>query len=139
MRRLGRFAGLPPAQRRLLLLAALLLPLTYVALRIVPFASLLSVAQRLVRPLRNAALPPDRVVWAVLAAGRRVPGGRHCLTHALVTHILLRRYGYDSQLRIGLMPIPGHTFRAHAWVERDGLVLTGGAPRSAFTPLRANF
>ena len=64
-------------------------------------------------------MPVPRLVWAVIAASRRVPGAT-CLTQSLALHCLLTRAGHHSQLRIGVMKNHEDHFRAHAWVEYNG-------------------
>ena len=43
-----------------------------------------------------------------------------CLQRSAATACLLRRYGVSAQMMIGAQQMP---FRAHAWVEVDGLVV----------------
>lgn len=43
-----------------------------------------------------------------------------CLQRSAATTCLLRRFGVNAQLVLGAQQIP---FRAHAWVEVDGLVV----------------
>jgi transglutaminase superfamily protein len=76
------------------------------------------------------------VVWAVRRVSRAVPGAT-CLTQALAAQVLLSRRGYASRLRIGVAHAPGDGLRAHAWLESDGLIVLGGAPVEAYTPLSA--
>ena len=106
----------------------MLLAAVRLGLWIAPFASLRCWTARLGRPRDNspvaAPLPAERIVWAVSAAGRRVPGGQNCLAKALTTQTLLTRYGHSARLRIGVAHTTQQRFHAHAWVEtRDGLVL----------------
>jgi hypothetical protein len=44
----------------------------------------------------------------------------HCLQRSAATTCLLRHYGINAQMTIGVQQIP---FRAHAWVEVDGQVV----------------
>ena len=80
-------------------------------------------------PQRPSAIPKDRLraAWAARAVGRRFLPERPCLTQALVLQYLLLRQGDTSaQLHIGVAKSDG-SLRAHAWVERKGTVLIGGA------------
>ena len=95
--------------------------------------------KRVTRGLRRTAdglphwSPPTstyrrRAVWAARVAGRRLLPEGPCLTQALVLQYLLRRRGDESsQLHIGVAKQDDEGLRAHAWVERDGRVLIGGA------------
>lgn len=133
---LRRLAALPAADRRLLLAAALLLPLVRLGLRALPFGSLWRMTNRLARlPFVGRAPPDQRVAWAVSAAGRRVPGGRHCLAQALTAYVLLGRHGPAARVRLGVSRDGPRGFGAHAWVEREGRVLVGGPDISHFAPL----
>lgn len=87
-------------------------------------------ASRVVRSL-VAVLPPyaavgdpDRIAWAVRCADVHLPGTGTCLTKATVGEALLAASGHQATVRLGVAK-PDATFRAHAWVERDGRVLIG--------------
>lgn len=54
-----------------------------------------------------------------------MPGGRNCLARALAAELMLGRYGYSSQLKIGVAKTPSGEFEAHAWLESEGRVLIG--------------
>ncbi|WP_212003035.1 lasso peptide biosynthesis B2 protein [Chitinophaga sp. HK235] len=45
-----------------------------------------------------------------------------CLSQSLVMRCLLSRKGISSELRIGVHQLNG-TFDAHAWLEKDGMLL----------------
>lgn len=60
---------------------------------------------------------------AVRAASRWVPKAT-CLTKAVALHILLRRAGLQSKIRLGVAKDGGH-FEAHAWVEHQEKVVIG--------------
>jgi hypothetical protein len=65
-----------------------------------------------------------KIVWAVEAAARRVPKAT-CLTQALATQIMLGRRGHQTTLQLGVKKDPNGRFDAHAWIERNGLILIG--------------
>ena len=65
-------------------------------------------------------------LWAVRAVAKRLLRDRPCLTQALVARRLLRRYGFETTLRIGAARGEGGAFEAHAWLERGGTVVIGG-------------
>jgi hypothetical protein len=115
--------------------------LTRAALRVLPLPRVL----RLVRHCFRAAspLPPARqasagqAIWAALAAGRWSPLGTTCLTTALVAQALLQRHGCQAKLRIGVRRDLSGAFTAHAWLEREGIVIVGGPAEmvAAYAPL----
>lgn len=121
------------ADERALALRALLLVTTIrVALWIMPFKKL----RQLTGDWKNVPLavsrdmPVSRLVWAVGAASRRVPGAT-CLTQSLALHCLLTRAGHHSLLRIGANKDQAGKFQAHAWVEYEGEPLLSSADEVA--------
>lgn len=70
----------------------------------------------------------ERAAWAAGAVGRRLLPDRPCLTQAIVLqYVLLRRGDDDAKLRLGVTRGDDATLQAHAWIERDGEILIGGA------------
>jgi hypothetical protein len=113
------------ASRRLLLRAALRLLATIAALIGLSSTSahrwaLSKASLPLTR--RTPVYPPERIAWAVSAAGRRLLGSS-CLAEAITTCWLLRTQGTNAVLRIGVATEP--LFKAHAWVECDGKIVIG--------------
>lgn len=102
----------------------------WVALRVVPFARLVDWtrldAERLPRP-SNHDLVVRRIVWAVEAVAPRLLPARPCLPQALAARALLARRGVATTFHIGVAATPAAGLQAHAWLERDGQVLVGGA------------
>jgi hypothetical protein len=86
-----------------------------------------------VAALRSAPAPPRntqvrdstraglRLGRAMARTLRPIPFDSRCLMRSLVLTRLLARRGIDSSLVIAVQSEP--TFRAHAWVERDGVPL----------------
>jgi hypothetical protein len=134
MRTLARLAALAPAERRLALAAALLVAGARLALVLLPYRTVRRLAARLARPRARPPLPASRVAWAVAAAGRRVPGGANCLAQALAAHVLLRRHGHPSRVRLGVARTPRRGLEAHAWVELEGAALVGGNAAARYAP-----
>jgi hypothetical protein len=89
---------------------------------ILPVRSLLGLLER--RPVLLSAgvvehrPAREKIAWAVGAAARRVPGA-NCLVRSITAHGLLARYGYDSEICVGVST-NGNAFEAHAWVEVEG-------------------
>jgi hypothetical protein len=129
-------ARLPRFRELLVLLrAAILVSAVRLALWVVSFKKLRCVVNSLTRvrfrpPNRYSA---DQLSWAVRSASRYVPRAT-CLTQALVLHILLRREGLQSTIRIGVRKDAGH-FEAHAWVESQDRIVIGDRGSEQYTPM----
>jgi hypothetical protein len=79
------------------------------------------------------AASADRVVWAVDAVARRLPGCS-CLVSALALQRLLSRRGQPSELHVGVAK-QGARLAAHAWLESGGRILIGESEGQTFAPL----
>ena len=134
MRRLRKFLRLSPADRRLLVTAALLQAAIRLGLVVLPYRRLRQLVDRAARVRRLAPTPPERIAWAVTRTSRSVPGAA-CLTQALALRVLLERRGQPARVRVGVMRADGARLLAHAWVESGGRVLLGGADLARYTPL----
>ena len=66
--------------------------------------------------------PVQPIVRAVARAGQLAPYRGNCLSRSLTLFWLLRRRGLNAHLQLGARVRDGH-FEAHAWVERDGIIL----------------
>ena len=100
------------------------------ALCVLPSRTILRIVRRfaLASPAEatHPRVPASLIVWAVEAVSRRVPGAT-CLTQALAAKVLLRCFGQGAQLCLGVARASDGTFRAHAWLERNGRPVLGGA------------
>jgi Transglutaminase-like superfamily len=138
MTRLGRFLRLSPADRRLLVTAALLLAAIRLGLTLLPYRRLRKLVDRLARvaPRRQPAPPAsaERIAWAVTQASRSVPAAT-CLTQALAARVLLERRGHPARVRVGIGRAEGTPLLAHAWVESEKGVVIGGGDLSHYVPL----
>jgi len=76
----------------------------------------------------------DRIVWAVRAAARFVPGST-CLVQALAAQALLIRHGFRPRLTIGVAKSEFDRFGAHAWVTSEDTVLIGEHQSENYTAL----
>ncbi len=142
MKLLGKFLQLPATDRWLLVKAALLLEAIKLAMRLLPFRVVRSLAARAAgvatsKPRRADYASADKVVWAVEVASRHTPGVKSCLNQALATQVLLGRRGHPALVHIGVARGERGQFQAHAWVESGGEVVIGGSGRERFTPLVA--
>jgi hypothetical protein len=134
---LRRLAARPAADWRLLAEAGLLLAAVRVGLWVLPFATLRRAVRRIGRARRGASpggVDEARLVWALGAAGRVVPQAT-CLVRALAAQALLARHGQPSELRLGVARGPDGALLAHAWLERSGHVVVGGAVADRYVPL----
>ena len=131
-----RFRHLDPAERRLVLEAALFtvavrLALSALSLRTV--RGLLVHIPSVARPISGDAA--SSIARAVTRARAVVPGAT-CLVRALAVQALLVRRGYSAHLRLGFVRREGNVLSGHAWVESEGRVFddTGEASRYAPAP-----
>ena len=107
--------------------------ITRLSLQLFPF----SFCEKIVRSLPAPRAPRERILWAVDAAGRRVPGCGNCLAKALVTRHLLERSGVEASLHFGVER-QGPRLGAHAWVESGGRIVMGQPePGSVWRPMKA--
>ena len=140
MKRLRKFLTLPATDRRLLVEAALFLAAIRLGLRLLPFRTLWRLLDRAPCPSVAAGLfSPDRIAWAVSVTSPYVLGVRPCLPQALAAQLLLVRRGFPARLRLGVAKGDRGQVRAHAWMETDGRVVTGGSESELerYTPLLA--
>jgi Transglutaminase-like superfamily len=127
--RLRKFVALPAGERRLLVLAAGVLPLTALGLRVAAFERVLAVLGRLAgrRPLEvegpDVARRAQRTEQLVCWAARHGLHRGNCLSQSLTLWWALRRQGIVSDLRFGVYKDTGR-LEAHAWIECAGRVLS---------------
>lgn len=131
MRRLPAFFALPPGDRLLLLEAISAMVAVRVALRFVAVERVRAWAGRMTPGTR----PVDRIVWAVGAVSRLLPGTT-CLKSGLALQRLLSRHGHLSELHIGVAR-EDEKFSAHAWLICEGRILMGETEHDRFTRLVA--
>jgi hypothetical protein len=128
-----RFRNRPPEDRRLILRAALILPLTEIGLRLFGFRQCKKLIEKFSLPSR----PPQslqenvqieaaqRAVRAVRSVELHGPTTPNCLERSMTLWWMLRRDGVDGELHIGARK-EGEQLKAHAWVELGGQVLNDG-------------
>jgi hypothetical protein len=107
-----------------------------IALRLMPFASLLARLDRL-RP-GVAAAPTDtldRLHRFASMACRLLPVKTTCLRESLVFYALLRRRGASPRLCLGVNK-HGTRLHAHAWIECAGITEPEVSPE--FSPLASS-
>lgn len=119
MSRLSKLLSMPLPQLRLLLVAALLLPMVSAGLRSRSPLRLHRGSLRARRGVRNRH-PPVVIARIVNIAANHAPFRAGCLARSLLLHRLLARQGTPSTLRIGVR-LAGGRLEAHAWVECEGM------------------
>ncbi len=119
--RFSKLSALTWDERQLLALAALLLPLTWLALKLRGLSHLHARLSALPasRSESSGDLAPDRMGYLVNAAASHSLFPASCLTRSLLLAWLLQRRGVSSRLRIGVRKA-GDALDAHAWVECEG-------------------
>ena len=110
----------------MLLRATLTLWRAWLALRTTDFTHVRTLANGPATGPAIAGRPtPIRIAWAVAAASPLVPGGSNCLLRAIAAGLMLRQFGYDAALLIGVAKAPDGGLAAHAWLESAGEVVIG--------------
>lgn len=122
-----KFRQLTGAERRLLAMVLLLLPLIAASLRFVGLRRLQHVLDWL--PSFGSGWDDRNLNDRIQATARMVSVAvwnglyrANCLSQSLTLWWLLKRQGIRSDLRIGVRKADGE-FQAHAWVEHQGCVL----------------
>ncbi len=127
-------------ERVLFLRAAASLAISRISLKVLSFGATRRL-QRLISRPRQLLVQTDgstlvKVQWAVRAAGRRIPWAVTCLTTAICTQTLSEHLGERASLKLGVARDDTGEFRAHAWVESQGRVVSGAlSDLSEFTLL----
>jgi hypothetical protein len=123
-----RFSALERPAQSLFLRAMVLLPVVSLNLRWRGFRATQAALQRFVpdpnekKDCSNAGERAKLTAHMVYAAERHALVHPTCLALSLTLWWLLERQGIESQLRVGIRKEDGN-FKAHAWVERDGVAL----------------
>lgn len=131
MGRLRKFVSLSAIDRRLLIEAACFLGVIRILLRLLAFPTL----WRLLNSARWSSFglaasnrsSLDRITWAITVTSPYMLGVRPCLPQALAAQLLLVRRGFPARLHLGVAKGDLGQVRAHAWIETDGKIVTGGS------------
>lgn len=127
MRHLVRFFSLSLPEKGAFFQAIFLICYFGIALKTSSLGTLLrSVNNTPLRRLaaKDLAIPPKRLAWLLVAAGRLLPFGT-CLTRALAGKVLLSKNGHPARLHIGVRRDRPQGFEAHAWLSLDGKIILG--------------
>jgi hypothetical protein len=136
MRKLRQFLRLDGRERRMLIVAMVLLPVIGLLLRVAGLRRTRETLDKLVsvaRPVPDCSrMRPEskremalRTASLVSIAADRGPWKATCLTQSLVSRWLLARREIPVELRIGVRTAGG-ALEAHAWVEYAGEALPCG-------------
>lgn len=74
-----------------------------------------------------------KVVWSVQTVAHVFPFSVVCLPQALAVKYLLR-HDHRYLLKIGVST-QNQSFSAHAWVEKDGILIIGDTPQTQYVPI----
>jgi len=135
--RIGKWWGLPPAQRRQFLLMLVALPLVSLSLRLFGYTRCRRWIESMSTCAAHSATEQELRSAEVIAqlaekAGRTGFYAATCLRQSLLVYGWLRRWGLAPELRLGVRK-GIEDFAAHAWIELEGRVLA--QPDPSFTPL----
>jgi hypothetical protein len=78
------------------------------------------VSRQTVRTGQTSSLTVTRLAQIIQNASTRVSST--CLSRSLAGAVVLARFGYRSEIHIGVST--GQDFQAHAWLELDGTAIT---------------
>ncbi len=149
MRQLHKLLRLEARKRNLLFIALVLLTGIRLGLWLLHFRTLFKLLVKISQPnlrygfsryaegvsLFTNQVSIGEIIWAVNAVSRYMPGVK-CLARALTTYVLMNRYSYTPELRIGVAKTESGKLEAHAWVEHQGRVAIGNlADLYRFIPL----
>ena len=131
---IGKFLGLNPDDRRLLLRAFAAVGNAWICVRLRPPSAVLrKMSAEIPLPSGHQRQTSPRIAWAVTVAARYIPGSK-CLVQALAGRKLLATYGILSAIHIGVAKDSKNWLNAHAWVEAEGKTVIGG-DISSYAPL----
>ena len=134
MSAVGRFAGMPPSRRRLLVRALLAVSGFRVALTVLPVESRPRDRVAAAGNSRPAARDAGQLAWSVTAVGRRP---LHLPDEALALQALLLSEGHDATLPARGREGGHRQARSARLVGERGRVLIGGPSRPASPSCRS--
>ena len=130
-----RAAALDPRARAQAVRALAFLLGARAALAILPYGTLRRLVER-VRPraAHRPSMTPGECSRAVARAGQILPASR-CLALGLAAEYLLRREGREASLVLGARLDGEGRLHAHAWVQSEGITVTGAVEAPHYIPL----
>ena len=134
-RKFESFLRLRWADRLLLAEAATMLGIARLCVLTVPFRVLAKWLARTPDAPAADTASVIRVGRAVARAARNVPWNAVCLPQAMAAKAMLARRGQGSAFHLGATIEEDGKFSAHAWLECDGMIVTGAAGRRGMSHL----
>lgn len=134
MSKAGTFFKLSNLEKIILIKALMLLWIVRIMLYILPFQTLQNIIMKFTLTEENKihSVHVGKLIWAVEVMSTYTPHAT-CLTRALAAQILLARYNYSSNIKIGVSKNKGE-FEAHAWLEADDKIILGKS-EIEYTPI----
>jgi hypothetical protein len=129
-----RFRHLDPAERRLVLEAALFTVAVRVALSVLSLRAVRGLLARIPAAARPVSEDVASSIARAVTRARAVVPGATCLVRALVVRTLLVRRGHTAHLRLGFVRSEGGVLSGHAWVESEGRVFDDTGAASGYAP-----
>lgn len=134
MSKAGTFFKLSNLEKKILIKALMLLWIIRIMLYILPFQTLQNIIKKFISTEENKihSVQIGKLIWAVEVMSAYTPRAT-CLTRALAAQILLARYNYSSNIKIGVSKNESG-FEAHAWLEADDKIILGESEIN-YTPI----
>ena len=132
MKILTNFLKQTRVDQQLLITTLLSMIIIRLKLYLIPFNRIQRSLERSNNKTANE-VPVHKLIWAVQTVSNYVPHAT-CLTKALTAQKLLKKYGYPSQVKIGVNKDAEGQFEAHAWLEYSGKVVIGESVKE-YVPL----
>ena len=135
-KRLARFLELPLREKNLLVEAWIMLGVSRGMVLSLPFRW---IAPGLRANLSGSYAPGSRLAqaetvgWAIRVASRLTPWKSNCLAQAIAGKRMLQRRQLASTLFLGVRKGEEKQFEAHAWLNCESLVLTGGHDHGGYS------
>lgn len=125
MSKAGTFFKLSNLEKIILIKALMLLWIVRIMLWVLPFQTLQNIIKKFTSTEEKKvhSVHVGKLIWTVNVMSTYTPHAT-CLTRALAAQILLARYNYSSNIKIGVSKNEGE-FEAHAWLESDDKIILG--------------
>jgi hypothetical protein len=130
IKQLNKFARLSGQKKSLLLLSIYYLSLFRIRLITTSPKTLFTIVSRRAFPASSVGaswIHPEEITRSIAVASRLVPFST-CLSEALAGFILFARYGYKTELHIGVSKDNMQQLEAHAWLSLHGRIILGDLP-----------
>lgn len=125
MSKTDTFFRLSKLEKIILIKALILLWIVRIMLWALPFQTLQTIIKKLNSTEENKihSVHIEKLIWAVEVMSAYTLCAT-CLTRALAAQILLAKYNYSSNIKIGVSKNKGE-FEAHAWLESEDITILG--------------